>query len=84
MIVGGLEAYADYRVDSFDALMGVIFAFLNIPDKVVLFLRKLSLEETLTKNMGEMPYYLLGVAIFAIMGYVLYRTAVKNVQEKNL
>ncbi|MDO6434059.1 OPT/YSL family transporter [Flavitalea sp. BT771] len=64
------------------ALMGVIFAFLSIPEKVSDFLKKLSLEETLGKSMGEMPYYLLGVAFFAIMGYVLYRTAIAK--EKSL
>jgi TRAP-type mannitol/chloroaromatic compound transport system permease large subunit len=26
--------------------------------------------------MGEMPYYLLGIAFFAIMGCVLYRAAI--------
>jgi putative OPT family oligopeptide transporter len=57
------------------ALMGVIFAFLSIPDKVADFLKKISLEETLTRSMGEMPYYLLGIAFFAIMGFVLYRAA---------
>jgi putative OPT family oligopeptide transporter len=58
------------------ALMGVIFAFLNIPEKVSDFLKKLSLEEILGKSMGEMPYYLLGIACFVVMGYVLYRTAI--------
>ncbi|HXB93924.1 MAG TPA: OPT/YSL family transporter, partial [Puia sp.] len=55
------------------ALMGVIFAFLRIPARVVAFLEKLSLEKTLTTALGEPGYYLLGVAFFAVMGYVLYR-----------
>jgi len=58
------------------ALMGVIFAFLNIPEKVSELLKKLSMEDILGKSMGEMPYYLLGIAFFAVMGYVLYRTAI--------
>ena len=53
--------------------MGVIFAFLRIPDKVVTFLQKLSLEKMLTDGLGEIGYYLLGVAFFAVMGYALYR-----------
>jgi Trk-type K+ transport system membrane component len=58
------------------ALMGVIFAFLSIPEKVSGFLKKISLEEFLGRSMGEMPYYLLGIAFFAIMGCVLYRAAI--------
>ena len=58
------------------ALMGVIFAFLSIPEKISDFLKKISLEEFLGKSMGEMPYYLLGIAFFAVMGYVLYRIAI--------
>jgi OPT family oligopeptide transporter len=64
------------------ALMGVIFAFLNIPDKVVAFLKKVSVEASMTGSMGETGYYLLGVVFFAIMGYVLYRTAIAK--EKSL
>ncbi len=58
------------------ALMGVIFAFLRIPDKVVAFLMRLSLEKTLTTGLGETGYYLLGVAFFAVMGFALYRAGV--------
>jgi uncharacterized oligopeptide transporter (OPT) family protein len=58
------------------ALMGVIFAFLNIPDKVVAFLKKLSLEGAMTSALGQNGYYLVGIVFFAIMGYVLYRTAI--------
>jgi len=55
------------------ALMGVIFAFLKIPDKVVAFLQRLSLEESMTRGLGETGYYLLGIAFFALMGYTLFR-----------
>jgi putative OPT family oligopeptide transporter len=58
------------------ALMGVIFAFLRIPDKVVAFLAKLSLEKTMINGLGETGYYLLGFAFFAAMGYALYRAGV--------
>jgi hypothetical protein len=60
------------------ALMGVIFAFLRIPDKVVAFLQRISLEKTLTAGLGEIGYYLLGVAFFAMMGYALYRAGVQR------
>ena len=63
------------------ALMGVIFAFLNIPDKVVEFLKKLSLEESLSKALSQNGYYALGIAFFAVMGYILYRVAIS--QEKS-
>ena len=59
------------------ALMGVIFAFLNIPDKIVYLLKKVNMENWLTAAMGETGYYLLGVAFFALMGYALYRAATK-------
>jgi OPT family oligopeptide transporter len=55
------------------ALMGVIFAFLRIPDKVVAFLQRLSIENSMTRALGETGYYLLGIAFFALMGYILYR-----------
>jgi len=60
------------------ALMGVVFALLNIPDKAVAFLKKLSLQATLTGGLGETGYYLLGVAFFAVMGYALYRAGIKR------
>jgi putative OPT family oligopeptide transporter len=56
------------------SLMGVLFAFLNIPEKVRHFITGLSLEKTLTGGLGQMGYYVLGVAAFVIMGYALYRT----------
>jgi OPT family oligopeptide transporter len=55
------------------ALMGVIFAFLRIPDKVVTFLERLSLEKTMVAGLGETGYYLLGIVCFAVMGFMLYR-----------
>jgi uncharacterized oligopeptide transporter (OPT) family protein len=60
------------------ALMGVLFAFLNIPDKVVNFLKQLSLEKALTEHLSETGYYLLGLAFFAAMGYALYRAGTQK------
>jgi uncharacterized oligopeptide transporter (OPT) family protein len=58
------------------ALMGVIFAFLKVPEKVVAFLEKLSLEKVMMTGLGETGYYLLGFVFFAGMGYALYRAGV--------
>ena len=60
------------------ALMGVIFAFLRIPEKVVVVMQRLSVEGALRTGLGETGYYLLGVAFFAVMGYVLYRYGVSK------
>jgi OPT family oligopeptide transporter len=60
------------------ALMGVIFAFANIPDKVTALLKQLSLEPSLQKALGQTGYYLLGLAFFALMGWMLYRTGLKK------
>jgi len=36
------------------------------------------MEGALTKSLGEHMYYLLGVAFFAAMGWILYKTALKK------
>ncbi len=54
------------------ALMGVIFAFLNIPAGVAAFLTRLSLEHTLTGSLGITGFNILGVIFFAIMGFALF------------
>ena len=59
------------------ALMGVIFAFLNIPDKIVHLLKQVNMEKGLTATLGETGYYLLGLAVFAVMGYALYKAGTK-------
>ncbi|MHA4812612.1 OPT family oligopeptide transporter, partial [Flavitalea flava] len=66
------------------ALMGVIFAFLNIPDKVVSFLKRLSLEKWLTDVMSENGYYVLGLAFFALMGYLLYRVGTQKQKPEEI
>jgi OPT family oligopeptide transporter len=60
------------------SLMGVLFAFLNIPEKIKHFMDGLSMEKMLTGGMGETGYFLLGVVFFALMGYALYRTGVSK------
>lgn len=60
------------------ALMGVIFAFLNIPDKVVNWLKTVSMEGWLHESLGETGYYFLGLAFFALMGWTLHRIALKK------
>ena len=58
------------------ALMGVIFAFLRVPQSVVTFMDKLSVEDALTRILSVDGYYLLGFAFFAVMGFALYRAGV--------
>ncbi len=60
------------------ALLGVIFAFLNIPTKLANGLKQLSVEEWFKNNFGEGGYYFLGVLFFALMGFTLYRIAVRR------
>jgi len=55
------------------ALMGVIFAFLRIPDKVNNFIKGLSMEDGMIRAVGEYGYYFIGLLFFAVMGYMLYR-----------
>lgn len=63
------------------ALMGVIFAFLNIPEGVANFLAGLSMEHGLVEGIGTLGYYLLGIAFFALMGWMLFRTGMKRDTE---
>src|SRR5579872_7468596 len=60
------------------ALMGVIFAFLRIPDKVKAFIDRLSAETAMRSVLGETGYYLVGIAFFVAMGWVLYRVAMSK------
>lgn len=68
------------------ALMGVLFAFLNIPDATVRFLERLSLEQSMREWLGTNGYYLLGVGFFVFMGLMLYRAGLKrtNLQLKDV
>ncbi|HUS01568.1 MAG TPA: OPT/YSL family transporter [Chitinophagaceae bacterium] len=61
------------------ALAGVIVAILSVNDNVANTLARWSAEHGLTSALGgDTGYYLLGVLFFAIMGYVLYRVAIKK------
>jgi hypothetical protein len=60
------------------ALMGVIFAFLQVPQSTVAFMKRLSVEKWLTGLLSEDGYYLLGFAFFAIMGYALFRAGISR------
>jgi putative OPT family oligopeptide transporter len=62
------------------ALMGVIFAFLNIPDKVVAWLKQISLEPALQRALGPTGYFLIGIGFFALMGWTLYRAGLKKTE----
>jgi putative OPT family oligopeptide transporter len=57
------------------ALLGVVFAFLNISPTVADWLTKLSVEEALDHSLGQTGYYFIGVIAFAAMGWVLYKLA---------
>ncbi len=60
------------------ALAGVLVAFLFASDKVSAALRNVNAEHGLTTTLGGEGYKWLGVAFFAVMGFVLYRIAVSN------
>ncbi|HKH62319.1 MAG TPA: OPT/YSL family transporter [Flavitalea sp.] len=60
------------------ALMGVLFAMLNIPEAIANSLGKLSIEHGVTNSIGTLGYYILGVAFFALMGWMLYKNGMKT------
>ncbi len=64
------------------ALMGVIYAFLQAFQTTAVPVNKLNMEGALTGILGEDGYTLLGVAFFALMGYVLYRTGMSKPKEE--
>lgn len=55
------------------ALFGVIVAILTVFFEPAM--KSINMEESLEHSMGAFGYYLLGVAFFVFMGYVLYRIA---------
>ncbi|HVZ26353.1 MAG TPA: OPT/YSL family transporter [Sediminibacterium sp.] len=59
------------------AIGGVIVAILFSIDSVQRLVQQWSLEAGLTRQLGETGFYLLGVAFFALMGFMLYRVARK-------
>ncbi len=60
------------------ALAGVIVAILSVNDNVNKGLEKVSAEPGLTQSLGEEGYKWLGVAFFALMGWILYRVAISK------
>jgi OPT family oligopeptide transporter len=62
------------------ALMGVIFAFLKVPQATVAFMDRLSVENSLTGLLGQDGYYILGFVFFAVMGIFLYRAGATKVE----
>jgi OPT family oligopeptide transporter len=57
------------------AIAGVIVAFLSASEKISKRLQTINAEHGLTDSLGGEGYKWLGVAFFALMGFVLYRTA---------
>ena len=60
------------------AISGVIIAFVAGSDGGANFLTHVSMENGLGNMLGIGGYSLLGVAFFALMGYMLYRIAIKK------
>jgi len=63
------------------ALAGVIVAILSVNEKVNAGLGKMSAESGLTRWLGGECYKWLGVAFFALMGFILYRVAVSKAKK---
>ncbi|MDB5280419.1 MAG: family oligopeptide transporter [Ferruginibacter sp.] len=60
------------------SLMGVIFAFLGVNEAIAAGMDKISLQGWLIKTFNENGYYLLGAFLFGLMGWMLYKTAMKK------
>lgn len=60
------------------AVAGVLIAFIAGSSSGEKFLNAVTQEETLSQLMGTQGYFMLGVAFFAAMGWILYRNAVKE------
>ena len=60
------------------AVAGVVIAFLSGSTGGEKFLNKVTLEEGLVHALGTNGYFFLGVLFFAVMGWMLYKTALKK------
>ncbi len=60
------------------AVAGVIFAIMAGFDGPAALLNKLNMEAGFSGAIGHGTYQLLGVAFFALMGWILYKTALKK------
>ncbi len=63
------------------ALAGVLVAFLFANDNIRATLEKWSAEHGITDALGSEGYKWVGVAFFALMGFILYRIATKRKKE---
>ncbi|MFZ6024142.1 MAG: OPT family oligopeptide transporter [Bacteroidota bacterium] len=60
------------------AVAGVVIAFITGTSGGEQFLRNISMEHGLVLNLSENGYFLLGTLFFALMGFILYRVAMKK------
>jgi putative OPT family oligopeptide transporter len=60
------------------ALAGVIVAILSVNEKVSAGLGKVNAEHGIAQSLGGEGYKWLGVAFFALMGFILYRVAISR------
>ncbi len=60
------------------AVAGVVIAFIVGSESGEKLLKSISMEGGITGAIGENMYYLLGVLFFAVMGWILYKTAMKK------
>ncbi|MEY2834709.1 MAG: hypothetical protein RLZZ557_371 [Bacteroidota bacterium] len=60
------------------AIAGVLVAFLSANDSIAAALKKVNLEESLTHNLGEQGYFVLGTILFFALTFILYRVAMRK------
>ncbi len=60
------------------AVAGVIIAFLAGSDAGERFLNKITLEAGFVSTLSQGGYFILGTAFFALMGFILYKVAMKK------
>ncbi len=60
------------------AVAGVVIAFVAGSDAGERLLQKISLESNLLQGLTQGGYFLLGAAFFALMGFMLYKVAMKK------
>jgi hypothetical protein len=57
---------------------GVVIAFLAGSDVGEKFLQKVTLEHGISGALSQTGYFILGTLFFALMGWILYRVAMKR------
>ena len=60
------------------AVAGVVIAFITGTSGGEQFLKNISMEHGLVSTLSENGYFMLGTLFFALMGFVLYRVAMKK------